>query len=45
MSEPGAVTPPAYPADLEREIALWDGTRLRLRPIPGCSICWIGSPM
>lgn len=33
MSEPGAVTPPAYPADLEREIALWDGTRLRLRPI------------
>ena len=33
MSGPGAVTPPAYPADLEREIALWDGTRLRLRPI------------
>jgi RimJ/RimL family protein N-acetyltransferase len=33
MSEPGAVTPPAYPADLEREIGLWDGTRLRLRPI------------
>ena len=29
MSEPGAVmTLPAYPADLEREIALWDGTRL-----------------
>jgi RimJ/RimL family protein N-acetyltransferase len=33
VSEPGVVTPPAYPADLEREIALWDGTRLRLRPI------------
>ena len=33
MSEPGAVTRPAYPANLEREIALWDGTRLRLRPI------------
>src|SRR5580765_2141 len=33
MSAPGAVTPPAYPADLEREIALWGGTRLRLRPI------------
>jgi RimJ/RimL family protein N-acetyltransferase len=27
------VIPPAYPGDLEREIALWDGTRLRLRPI------------
>ena len=27
------MTPPAYPVDLEREIALWDGTRLRLRPI------------
>jgi RimJ/RimL family protein N-acetyltransferase len=33
MSEPGVMAPPAYPADLEREIALWDGTRLRLRPI------------
>jgi len=33
MSEPGVMAPPAYPADLEREIALWDGTGLRLRPI------------
>jgi len=33
MSEPGVVLPAGYPADFEREIALWDGTRLRLRPI------------
>jgi RimJ/RimL family protein N-acetyltransferase len=33
MSEPGPVAPAVYPADLEREITLWDGTRLRLRPI------------
>jgi RimJ/RimL family protein N-acetyltransferase len=33
MSEPGAAASPSYPADLEREIALWDGTPLRLRPI------------
>ncbi len=33
MSEPSAVPRAPYPADLEREIALSDGTRLRLRPI------------
>jgi len=33
MSEASAVPTAPYPADLEREIALTDGTHLRLRPI------------
>ncbi len=33
MSEPAVPQPAPYPADLEREVALRDGTRLRVRPI------------
>ena len=33
MNETSAIAPAPYPEDLEREIVLRDGTRLRLRPI------------
>jgi RimJ/RimL family protein N-acetyltransferase len=33
MPRSDVATPAAYPAELEREIILWDGTHLRLRPI------------